>query len=154
MYRLSETFKGLSAASQKTLDQLRAAVSKEGDYKHYREALSLANPPTLPHFDGVLEEIWFLECSSPKVLSGGIVNFFHYRQIARKVFTYQQCLPNPCILQNTKLVFEAQMKIDILIDLFKPVPPLQKMLNRPASELLDDEQLKRKSHAREEPVYY
>jgi len=78
--------------------------------------------------------MWFLECSSPKVLSGGIVNFFHYRQIARKVFTYQQCL-------HTSY-------------LFKPVPPLQKLLNRPANELLDDEQLKRKSLAREEPAYY
>lgn len=132
--RLSETFKGLNTHVQKTLEVLRQAVSKEGDYKHYREALSVAPPPTIPHFDSVLEEMWFLECSSPKVLSGGIVNFFHYRQIARKVFTYQACLPSPY--------------------LFKPVPPLQKMLNRPANELYDDEQLKRKSHSREEPAYY
>lgn len=132
--RLSETFRAVSASSQKILDSLRLVVSKDGDFKHYREALSLSAPPTLPHFESVLEEMWFLECSSPKVLSGGIVNFFHYRQIARKVFTYQQCLPTPY--------------------LFKPVPPLQKMLNRPANELMDDEQLKRKSLSREEPVYY
>jgi len=132
--RLSETFKGISSSSQKTLDALRTAVSKDGDVKHYREALSVSPPPTLPYFESVLEEMWFLECSSPKVLNGGIVNFFHYRQISRKVFTYQQCLPTPY--------------------LFKPVPPLQKMLNRPANELLDDEQLKRKSHSREEPAYY
>jgi len=132
--RLSETFKGVSYSAQKTLDSLRALVSKEGDFKHYREALSVSPPPTIPHFDSVLEEMWFLECSSPKVLSGGIVNFFHYRQIARKVFTYEQCLPGPY--------------------LFKPVPPLQKMLNRPTNELLDDEQLKRKSLSREEPAYY
>lgn len=132
--RLAETFKGITTTAQKTLDVLRVAVSKEGDYKHYREALSVSPPPTLPHFESVLEEMWFLECSSPKVLSGGIVNFFHYRQIARKVFTYQQCLPAPY--------------------LFKPVPPLQKMLNRPTNELLDDEQLKRKSLSREEPAYY
>lgn len=132
--RLSETFKGLSASAVKTLEVLRVVVSKDGDFKHYREALSVSPPPTLPHFESVLEEMWFLECSSPKVLNGGIVNFFHYRQIARKVFTYQQCLPSPY--------------------LFKPVPPLQKMLNRPANELLDDEQLKRKSLSREEPNYY
>eukprot|EP00026_Physarum_polycephalum_P002572 Phypoly_transcript_02579.p1 GENE.Phypoly_transcript_02579~~Phypoly_transcript_02579.p1 ORF type:complete len:852 (-),score=144.64 Phypoly_transcript_02579:66-2621(-) len=132
--RLSETFKGISTSSQKTLDALRTAVSKDGDFKHYREALSVSPPPTLPYFESVLEEMWFLECSSPKVLNGGIVNFFHYRQISRKVFTYQQCLPTPY--------------------LFKPVPPLQKMLNRPANELLDDEQLKRKSLSREEPAYY
>jgi len=132
--RLSETFKGVSTASLKALETLRTAVSKDGDFKQYREALSVSPPPTLPYFESVLEEMWFLECSSPKVLSGGIVNFFHYRQISRKVFTYQQCLPSPY--------------------LFKPVPPLQKMLNRPANELLDDEQLKRKSHSREEPAYY
>jgi son of sevenless-like protein len=132
--RLSETFKGLGASAVKTLEVLRVVVSKDGDFKQYREALSVSPPPTLPHFESVLEEMWFLECSSPKVLNGGIVNFFHYRQIARKVFTYQQCLPSPY--------------------LFKPVPPLQKMLNRPANELLDDEQLKRKSLSREEPNYY
>lgn len=132
--RLSETFRGLSASSQKTLEQIRQMVSKDRDYRHYREALSLSPPPTIPHFESVLEEMWFLESTSPKVLNGGIVNFFHYRQIARKVFTYQQCLPSPY--------------------LFKPVPPLQKMLNRPATELLDDEQLKRKSLSREEPAYY
>ena len=97
MCRLSETFKGISTSSQKTMEALRTVVSKDGDFKHYREALSMSPPPTLPYFESVLEEMWFLECSSPKVLSGGIVNFFHYRQIARKVFTYQQCLPTPCI---------------------------------------------------------
>lgn len=132
--RLAETFRGLNASVQRTLESLRQMVSKDADYKHYREAIAQSPPPTLPHFDSMLEEIWFLECSSPKVLSGGIVNFFHYRQIARKVLNYQQSLPSPY--------------------LFKPVPALQKLLSRSASELLDDEQLKRKSHAREEPVYY
>jgi len=132
--RLAETFRLLSPSAQRTLDSLKQQVSKEGDFKHYREAMNESTPPTLPHFDGVLEEMWFLECSSPKVLNGGIVNFFHYRQIARKVFSYQQCLPSPF--------------------LFRPVPPVQKLLTKSFDELLDDEQLKRKSLLREEPAYF
>jgi len=47
--RLSETFKGISTSTQKSLEALRSAVSKDGDFKHYREALSVSPPPTLPY---------------------------------------------------------------------------------------------------------
>jgi len=132
--RLADTFKQLPSSANKTLANLKLLVSKDGDLKHYREALATSNPPTLPYFESILEEMWFTECSSPKVLNGGIVNFFHYRQIARKAFTYQQYMPQPYQ--------------------FRPVPPLQKLLIRSPDDLLDDEQLKRKSLLREEPSYF
>jgi son of sevenless-like protein len=132
--RLADTFKLLSPSANKLLSSLKQLVSKDGDLKQYREVLTTSNPPTLPYFESILEEMWFTECSSPKVLNGGIVNFFHYRQIARKAFTYQQYMPQPYQ--------------------FRPVPPLQKLLIRSPDELLDDEQLKRKSLLREEPSYF
>eukprot|EP01133_Synstelium_polycarpum_P018261 gene18261-21853_t len=131
--RLSETFRGLSAKALGTLEQLKTFVSKEGDYKRYRETLQDVQAPCVPHIRLLLDELFFIETSSPKLLNGGIVNFFHYRQLSRKILFTQQLLSTG-------------------VYLFRPINSIQKILSKPPSELFDDEVIRHYSLTCEPPI--
>ncbi|EGG17042.1 RasGEF domain-containing protein [Cavenderia fasciculata] len=73
------------------------------------------------------------ETSSPKLLPGGIVNFFHYRQLSRKILFAQQLLSSGLYS-------------------FRPVPSIQKILSKPPQELYDDEVIRHYSLVCEPPV--
>eukprot|EP01113_Clastostelium_recurvatum_P020934 TRINITY_DN2478_c0_g1_i1.p1 TRINITY_DN2478_c0_g1~~TRINITY_DN2478_c0_g1_i1.p1 ORF type:complete len:467 (-),score=115.54 TRINITY_DN2478_c0_g1_i1:55-1455(-) len=134
--RLSETMKQLSPKTLQLFESLKNIVRKDNDHKSYRTALNDSSPPCIPCLDQVLQEMWFLECSSTKVLTGGIVNFFHYRQITRKVLLYQQFLPSPQMYN------------------IKPVLAVQRLLLRNGGDAIyDDETLKKHSLMREEPNF-
>eukprot|EP01132_Coremiostelium_polycephalum_P007891 gene7891-9710_t len=131
--RLTETFKSLSPRVSTIFDNLKSFVSKEGDYKKYRETLQDSQPPCVPQVSLLLDELSFIETSSPKLLPGGIVNFFHYRQLSRKILQSQQLLtPTP--------------------HHFRPIPSIQKVLTKPPQELFDNEVIKHYSLICEPPV--
>ncbi|KAM9987110.1 hypothetical protein ACTFIY_011535 [Dictyostelium cf. discoideum] len=128
--RLSDTWRNVSQRNLATFEHLKSIVSKENDHKKYRELLPDAKPPCIPNIHLLLDELSFIETSSPRLLPGGIVNFFHYRQLSRKILQSQQ-LQSHC---------------------FRPIPSIQKVLTKPPSELFDDELIKNNSLKCEPPV--
>ncbi|GAM19016.1 hypothetical protein SAMD00019534_021910 [Acytostelium subglobosum LB1] len=131
--RLTETFKALSPKTHATFDHLKTFVSKDNDHKKYRETLNDAQAPAIPHIRLLLDELFFIETSSPKLLQGGIVNFFHYRQLSRKILFTQQLLGSG-------------------LHQFRAVPSIQKILSKPPQELFDDEAIRHYSLLCEPPV--
>lgn len=131
--RLNDTFKSISPRITQIYDNLRVFVSKDNDYKKYRESIQDCQPPCIPHVTLLLDELTFISTSSPKLLPGGIVNFFHYRQLSRKILQTQQLIsPN--------------------IHYFRPIPSIQKALSKPPQELYDNEVIKHYSLICEPPV--
>ncbi|GAM20023.1 hypothetical protein SAMD00019534_031980 [Acytostelium subglobosum LB1] len=118
--RLTETFKALSGKAHATLDQLKVFVSKDNDFRRYRERLQNSQAPAFPYLKLLLEELYFIETSSPKLLPGGVINFFHYRELSRKIL-FAHDLTNSSIPH------------------FKIVGTIQRLLNKPPQELFDDE---------------
>ncbi|EFA75400.1 RasGEF domain-containing protein [Heterostelium album PN500] len=131
--RLTDTFKQLNSKTNAVYEQLKTFVSKENDYKKYREILQDAQAPTIPHVRLLLDELFFIETSSPKLLQGGIVNFFHYRQLSRKILFTQQLIASG-------------------LHQFRAVPSIQKVLSKPQQELFDDEVIRHYSLICEPPV--
>ncbi|EGC35032.1 hypothetical protein DICPUDRAFT_152685 [Dictyostelium purpureum] len=129
--RLSETWKNVSPKILSLFEQLKSLCSKENDHKKYREALLDTKPPSIPNIQLLLDELSFIETSSPRLLPGGIVNFFHYRQISRKILQSQQ-------LQK---------------HIFRSLPSIQKALSKPPGELFDNELIKNYSLKCEPPTF-
>jgi len=131
--RLSDTWRQVSPRVMAQYETLKNLASKENDHKKYRESVQDAQTPCIPYFDFLLDELSFIETSSPRLLPGGIVNFFHYRQLSRKILQSQQLIsPTPHV--------------------FRPIPSIQKVLNKPPQELFDSEAVKHYSLKCEPPV--
>ncbi|KAL6042210.1 hypothetical protein QOT17_024548, partial [Balamuthia mandrillaris] len=98
--RLKQTWRGLKATDLATFTRLSELMSREDNYRNYRESLSLAATPRLPYIGLHLADILsLLEIStwvqSPKDASKKHVNFQKMRNIERAAKPILSCYTNP-----------------------------------------------------------
>jgi hypothetical protein len=83
--RLTETWKEVTQASKLRLQNLRNFVKEDNDFKDYRNVLFAASAPCIPILEVFLEEVTFVDMSTPNTLNNQIINFAKYRTLGRLI---------------------------------------------------------------------
>jgi hypothetical protein len=128
--RLRSSWAKVNSKRMQELSALEALFSTTRNYKVYREALSQATPPLVPHIGLIPKDLFALEETNPTFL-GELVNFDKLRmlhvmitRLLRFQSTTYQLAPNEDLqryLKNLKPLSEMQ-----IYDLSRQVEPPKK----------------------------
>lgn len=106
VFRLKETWARLDKKHKRAWDMLMARMSRDNNFKVFRESLRTVSPPSIPYLGMFLTDLTFIEDGNPDYLDDDktIINVakrMQYSQIIKDIQMYQQ---TPYLLQPVPMI--------------------------------------------------
>ncbi len=114
VWRLKETWARLDKKHKRAWDMLTARLSRDNNFKVFRESLRTVSPPSIPYLGLFLTDLTFVEEGNADFFeneSGGdpiinVVKRVQYAQIIKDIQLYQQ---TPYVLQPVSIISDFMM---------------------------------------------
>jgi len=90
IFRLKQTWAGLSTTVRNTFEDLKQLVAREGNFRELRKSLKQSTPPRVPYIGVYLTDLTFIEDGNSNYLESGLINFSKRRRLARVLKDIQQ----------------------------------------------------------------
>lgn len=104
VHRLKQTWGLLPSKTMELFTYLNSLMSREGNFKNFRESLHLENPPCIPYLGIYLTDLTFIETGNPDKIQGGLINFGKRRKIAAVIMEIQQYQQQPYNLNQVAYI--------------------------------------------------
>lgn len=110
IFRLKQTWAGLSAIQRDVFERLKKLMSRENNFRVFRQTMKEIVPPCIPFIGVYLTDLTFIEDGNPDFVGEGevLINFAKRRMIAAVLRDVQQ-------YQHTPYQFECVQWIRDLI---------------------------------------
>lgn len=94
VFRLKQTWAGITSSQRETFEKLKKVMSREGNFRIFRQTMRDIVPPSVPYIGVYLTDLTFIEDGNPDFVGDEetLINFVKRRMIAavlREVQQYQ-----------------------------------------------------------------
>lgn len=118
IYRLHMTWPLIRKEKNKALNEIKALMTREGNFQAFRDHLHRVDPPSIPYLGVFLTDLTFLEDGNKDFVVGegdtSLINFTKRHKISHVIREIRQYQQMPYCLQHIKFIGDYLLKAEYM----------------------------------------